>query len=138
MSCHENGHTLITQAFEQLVHIRSTPIIQTISGSSRTSSFGSSMMACAMPSRCLMPTEYLPTGFRLFGSSPNNSYNLFDTVAICFGAQAHQPFEVIVTSCDIDNRCTDYERDKQANSLWISFEPSVCTFAIIFHHLPGK
>ena len=30
------------------------------------------MIACAMPSRCRMPSEYLPTGFGESGSSPTS------------------------------------------------------------------
>jgi hypothetical protein len=39
-------------------------------GSSRIMSRGFSMIACAIPRRCRMPSEYFPTGFFRAGSSP--------------------------------------------------------------------
>ena len=71
--------------------ISATPCLSSpFSGSSRIIKLGSSMIACAMPRRCRMPREYLPTGLDIMGSSPTRRI----VSATCFSPDlAFQPSE---------------------------------------------
>lgn len=51
-------------------------------GSSKINSFGFSMIACAIPSRCFIPSEYLRTGLGSSGFNPTKEMTSFSSSSV--------------------------------------------------------